>query len=239
MSRLLEHHENCTLQDPMIRRETALAMRRAPRMSPRVYFTPWIGPHYGWKNTALSAARLLVLGASHYEWCEACAELGTQRDRSLTCWSVAELVVPERTNSFAHWRKIENAILGYEATDDKRQEMWRSIAYCNAVQKLVGYGARIAPTKEMWLEARRVFVDILECLRPSVVLVLGKQLWIHLPDDEEIAGHALPSRRAGGKTMERWLYRSGRNECRALLVPHPSAGLGATWHGVIEKELQL
>jgi hypothetical protein len=65
MSRLLEHHENCTLQDPMIRRETALAMRRAPRMSPRVYFTPWIGPHYGWKNTALSAARLLVLGASH------------------------------------------------------------------------------------------------------------------------------------------------------------------------------
>lgn len=234
------HHNECQVTDPELRCEIAKAIRRAPyspaKSPAKIYFTPWVGPHYGHKAGPLDGSRLLILGASHYEWCEACRTSGRRWPQYLTCWCVAELVVRPGHHA-QHWRKIENALIGSDATPDERTALWNSVAYANLVQRIVGSGPRVAPTAEMWAEGRAVFPALLEALRPTFVVVLGKQVWQCLTV-EEIQGEPLVSVKAEGKEVLRWRYTLTQQAhvivCRVL---HPAAGLGGTWHSAITKAL--
>ena len=72
--------------------------------------------------------------------------------------------------------------------------------------------------------------------RPEFVLVLGRRLWHHLPDD----GGPGPSM-SGAPYPETWLYRvANRSKAVAFSVRHPGRAFnGRTWHPHVMKALQL
>ncbi|MEX0425598.1 hypothetical protein KDV38_17930 [Providencia rettgeri] len=50
------------------------------------------------------------------------------------------------------------------------------MALYNYVQGIVGESGRIRPTNEMWEEAEKLFLAVIESLKPDVVIVLGSML---------------------------------------------------------------
>jgi uracil-DNA glycosylase len=56
-------------------------------------------------------------------------------------------------------------------------EAWNEYAYTIFVQGTVGFGARIRPSKEQWEDAKRHFRALIEEIRPTRVIVTGKDMW--------------------------------------------------------------
>ncbi|MEX6398975.1 hypothetical protein AB6E88_18620 [Providencia hangzhouensis] len=59
------------------------------------------------------------------------------------------------------------------------------MAFYNYVQGIVGESERIRPTNEMWEEAEKPFLAVIESLKPDVVIVLGSMLgeWVPALND--------------------------------------------------------
>jgi uracil-DNA glycosylase len=66
-------------------------------------------------------------------------------------------------------------------TAEDRAETWEHVAFYNYVQEIVGDGPGQRPTHEMWLAAERPFLEVVEALRPQVVLALGRELQRRMP----------------------------------------------------------
>jgi uracil-DNA glycosylase len=81
------------------------------------------------------------------------------------------------------------------------QAFWHTVAFYNYIQCVVGGGARIPPTKEMWTKARPPFSQVLKMLAPHAILVLGKRLWNKLPEGTSttlfVDGQSWPARTYG------------------------------------------
>ncbi|HIG9504431.1 TPA: hypothetical protein ACYFTC_005756, partial [Klebsiella pneumoniae] len=69
-----------------------------------------------------------------------------------------------------------------EPTAEERREAWQHVAFYNYVQEFVGDAGRIRPTRAMWRDAATVLEEVVAELRPDVILVLGYQMWDHLPE---------------------------------------------------------
>src|SRR5690349_3947279 len=129
----MRHHDDCYLRKPAIevRREIRTALGRAPRRSRGIHFVPWLGPQYGVARSHLGGLRLLILGASHYQWCEACRAADAQLGRDMTCRCISELIAYPGEYNTSHWKKVESSILGADALSAERTSLWNCVAYSN------------------------------------------------------------------------------------------------------------
>lgn len=236
----VEHEDNCP-QNPQLEelyptlvpmRDAAYGRSRgliAGRVHEPIFF-PWAGKRY-------ASRRLLVVGESHYHWCNPCIENKTPLRDDTTCHCIAHHLA-EMSEKWAaggrHWKTIENALIGEEASIEARKAFWHDIAYYNYLTESVGKGARVAVMKELWERAQSPFLSLLEALRPTHLVVVGRRVWQQMPAEGD--ENRMPSIPNGGRRMDRCRYvlpSDATVEC--LGVPHTAAGLGAPWHAGISK----
>lgn len=142
-----------------------------PLFSDAVRFRPFVGDAYGGRWWRLP---LLVLGESHY------ASDGKPKGTGVTQEVVARFLEGERFPFFSRVTGLLDGP-GSARNPKRRRDVWASIAFANYVQEIVGTKPRDRPTPTMWADARGPFLEVLHVLRPRAVLVLGKDLWNHLP----------------------------------------------------------
>lgn len=187
------------------------------RLPPRVRFLPWVGPNY-W-NRGLSQERLLIIGESHYSGSEADIP-GDSRNRNLTRRDIKWQFGPK---SWAYFTKVATtmSLRGISSNSDKGQ-FWREVAFYNYAQRIVGVGARIAPTLEDWKSAQAPLEDVLDVLQPTHVLATGKRLWMNLPQDWGPSARPPLSFEGGNWDLCEGSTRGGRRFW-ATYIPHPSS----------------
>lgn len=134
-----------------------------------VRFSPWVGDQY---QSGFSGVRLLILGESHYY---KGPHPGPEFTRELTQGYI------DGTVNHRFWTLVARSVGGQSMSREQCQAFWRQVAFYNYIQDVVGVGARVAPTAQMWASARRPFREVLRVIDPDAVLVLGRRLWGHLP----------------------------------------------------------
>lgn len=196
----------------------------ADTLHQHVYFKPWRGEQYG--GSSEFGLPVLVLGESHYEW------LGGTLDENTTCEIIGDIVGGW---TYAFWTKIAMAFLGRRPSQDEKSRFWNSIAFYNFIQDSVGFGPRNRPTLEMWHSAASPFREVLADLRPRCVVVLGKELWEHLPPFDRPG----PALSLEGNQRATGLYQVGEAPALVVGIKHPSA-IGwryEEWHPWISQAL--
>ena len=143
-----------------------------------IHFLPWVGDNY--RNcTGLFGKRVFVLAESHYQWSEN-TPLKTYPKLTIEC-------IDGHCGGGASrfWTRIVNVIQGKMGwrSNEERTEFWSSVAFANFVQESAGFGPRNRPTVEMWEHGRLAFPELLDDLRPNLIIVLGKELWGNLPQN--------------------------------------------------------
>ena len=205
-------------------------------------FRPWTGEGYGKTNDFASLpANLLILGESHYDKLH---NLDNDATRA-----VIRAYLEEGGQPF--FTKIVHTVLGPD-TSEKKAGFFKSIAFYNYVQRIVGDTHNARPTAEMWNEAAAPFRATLEFLRPTHILVCGMRLWDNMPESE---GFWTPP----SKPLIRWLdsvefpkysrspyYRSLGFYCHpqgqsvVLAIYHPSwkGFQPPAWHPIVKRFLE-
>jgi hypothetical protein len=152
----------------------------------KVRFIPWIGCNY--ESGKIFPQRILVLGESHYT--KKYLNEPQINTRNYTR-HIMQLWAVQKNATF--YSKVRNLILraskrSVEGYHDRkqRQNFWDSVAYYNFVQEYVGSSSRVRPKSQHWTEASDAFWEVLECLKPDVCIVLGDELWKHLPNKTEV-----------------------------------------------------
>lgn len=192
--------------------------------SSRVAVHPWIGRNY--KNPINFKYKTLILGESNF------TDPPDNFNTSLVIRCVEDdlsIGVQGRdTNGFCRFStKIRRVIFGRDESLGPNG-LWQDVAFYNFVQSLVGNKSRIRPTHEMWEESIPAFIEVIENLQPSRILILGKANWNnilqHIPYHPENQHAAMLT--IGGK-----LVKSG-------YINHPSSSLSyATWQPIAHQLL--
>lgn len=166
---------------------------------------PWIGKRY-------DLTRLLLLGESAYSW--------HFRGQVVHPPSGHHVHLVERAirdlRDVRHMACLTRALANEPTpTAERRQFVWDRAAYTNYVNETVGIGPRRRPSPEMWKDAREAFPGLLELLKPTRVMVLGRQMWSFMPPGETRAGEDLKGYNLSNGEIA-WCHR----------FRHPSRGLG-------------
>src|SRR5471030_2176089 len=175
-------------------------------------FEPWRGNRFdeGWRGK-----RVLLLGESHYAGGGIKADTGPQpSSKNFTSDVIQKWALGETR---AKYFTLVAGLLGAEPSH--REEFWNRVAFYNYVQGIVGNAARQRPTEEMWNAGYQPFCDVLDELRPQVVVVLGHDLWNRLPGKEKQAAGL-----AGGPATEQTVLTTPKGHRTILgMTNHPSS----------------
>lgn len=185
---------------------------------------PWVGDNYN--NPIHFKYKTLILGESNY------TDPPENFNSSLVIRCVEDdLAVgyPERdTSGFCRFStKIRRIIFGRNELLGPNG-LWHDVAFYNFVQSLVGGTSRVRPTFKMWGESAPAFIEVVEKLQPSRVLVLGKANWNNLLQHVQ---HQQESPHIATLTV-------GANSITAGYINHPSSSLVyATWQPIARQLL--
>lgn len=126
---------------------------------------------------------------------------------------------------------FERAILGKEATQEEREELWQSIIFYNYLQ-FDQEGPRKPIKQEYWAESELAFKELLEQYMPDYIIIWGVRLYDGLPNwDGE---HSLLQISENDYT-DVWTYTINSKKIPALKVYHPSTPIRKSlsyWHDV-------
>lgn len=136
-----------------------------------VKFLPWVGEQY---TASRHGVRVLVLGESHYGDPEDYAPDFTQN-------VIRDYAFQSGFRFFTMTTKLLRGTTD-EPTAEERRDAWQHVAFYNFIQEFVGNAGRIRPTAGMWRDAASALEEVVAELRPDVILVLGYQMWDHLPE---------------------------------------------------------
>ena len=125
-------------------------------------FNPYVGQNY--YNRGPFGRRVLVLGESHYG--------GTENEYpEFTQWVVENFGRHRRHRFFTTVQKvIQGTARGHRLPDEQRACFWPTVAFYNYVQSIVGARPRARPTEEMWQGAQLPFLNLLEAVRPQILV---------------------------------------------------------------------
>lgn len=135
-----------------------------------INFRPFIGENY---NNSLFGFRVLFLGESHY---------GDKEDNHPNFTN--EVV---NLHAYSNNRDFFDQISKYivlsedELNHEEKINAWKNIAFYNYVQFLVGEDASYRPTKQMWTESYEPFLELIDEIKPDLIVVLGSTLWDKIP----------------------------------------------------------
>jgi hypothetical protein len=152
---------------------------------------------------------MLILGESHYR--KDNKRFTPELNRELIDGQVTESGKYKKPYPF--WTKIIKLV---SPENPEKSLFWHSVAYTVYIQEFVGKVARVRPTNEMWNSAIEPFCSVVSILKPDVIIVLGKNLWEHLPCDNcnDIKGEMSSRYRR---------YELGGHPAVAVMVNHPSS----------------
>ncbi|MFT4437883.1 hypothetical protein ACMX25_31530 [Caballeronia sp. 15715] len=178
-----------------------------------VNFIPWIGSEYD--VTGFDGLRVLIVAESHY---------GSKRSERPT--ATPELVkalgqrqqhpsATARLRKHPHFARIvttvNNASQASKFSTMQRSDFWEHVSYYNFLQEFMS-AARVPPSDKAWADGREAFPEVLDALRPDLVIAFGKRLSRHL---DKVSGN-----------------------CAVAKVHHPSTGFSYNrWNPVINAAL--
>lgn len=193
-----------------------------------IVFEPWRGNHY---EAAPFGKKLLILGESHYPW----AGTPINHMRLLTQQCVQEQLNGGKPYQF--WTNIAATVLGHLPKPSEKETFWNSVAFYNYIQSSVGDGPRMRPTREQWQAAWAPFTEVLEILKPKVVIALGSALWNNLPKLDGYAGPCIEKSRK----EDTWHYTYPGGSCLVYGIYHPSSGRfsWSEWHRHVCRAIEL
>lgn len=141
-----------------------------------LHFTPVVGSDYD--HGFAHGMKLLVLGESHY---------GDDRGADMTrYWLDAHI-----SKSFSPtWRGCEK-VLAY-CQPPRGKSVWSSVAFANFVQVCM-QSRDDRPQDADWQTGRDAFAELLDHVKPDVLLILGWATWQELPWHEWPWEHECPS----------------------------------------------
>jgi hypothetical protein len=168
-------------------------------------FEPWIGGEY-------QTTRLLLLGESCYAWQDNDGVTQSPSPRhsiEIVQWAIEDF---EHTRGFMKTlcRAITNA---FSPSVDRLAYCWDRVAFTNYVPMSLD-GPRQPVSSELWNSATKEFRDILERTKPKRIIVLGKQMWGHMPVTPIVFND----------DVQAYQLSSG-DTCYCWAVSHPSHGL--------------
>lgn len=184
--------------------------------SSHVYYIPFVGPDY---DLGLDGGvRVLILGDSLYGDAEKAEKL--HRDCNLEEFmGYLDLAYDCNVETKRFYKALPRIVTrkvdpsGVEAV-----QAWRRVAFANAVQSLVPK-ARKSPTAAQYKEAVLAVGEMLDVLKPHVVLVLGKRLWNKLEMGEWSDEPPIGAKQENRKI---WLMKAGEDYARVTWIFHPS-----------------
>lgn len=149
------------------------------RFSDLVVFKPWIGKDYG--KRSIWGGPLLLIGESHYDW----------KDRTtpycgVTRFCVRRTIAGEKGSKFYGnvLKLFRSALEPLSNKDFGNKDFWDSVAFYNYVQSMLP-GIRSPLPSGMWEMSEEPFLEVIEKLRPSRMLVMGSEVWNHIRGIEE------------------------------------------------------
>ena len=197
---------------------------------------PWIGPEFKQANDHGLPRRLLLLGESHYG--------GGKPYDGFTTEVVKDCYIEQGNLRF--YTNMAKVILGPDwpqHTPEHRASFYNSVAFYNFIQHVFGE-IRARPTNEMWEYGRAAFIQCLNCVKPSHIVVFSFGVWDELPNEcfskcpqlEDSLSHHLPARyrNSGGHKRRGWIGQYQHTEGTALVlkVIHASRCSPTEWHPV-------
>lgn len=206
-----------------------------------VRFLPWIGENYEngisydengiiqYGTPENKGKKILVLGESHY-----CAD---EKDATedLTRSVIKDFIDPDSVfepykNTYT---KFERALAGKTLVKEEQKGLWEHVVFYNYVQRPLS-GARITPTQEDFKISETPFWKILSVLKPDLIIVLGKRLYINLPQQ----GFRGEDIEVMDDFVETWVLN---DEIKMLPIIHPAAPMfiPTVWNDVIVKLFKL
>lgn len=190
-------------------------------------FEPWVGSRWGQPDNRLAGAKLLILGESHYGSPADPTCVGTC-DPDTTRQVVAKLALRERHPFFTKLTQVIDGRPRWEMSGDDVHAIWASVAFYNYVPVFVATETRVRPSDDMFRLGRAPFMEVVEELRPSAILVCGYALWNWVL-------WGLPGGFKGDPSATAML-RIG--PALAARMMHPSAGFSwRRWRPVVEQLL--
>lgn len=132
-------------------------------------------------------------------------------------------------------RKFERALAGKETSNEDSSKIWNSVAFTNYLQSAVE-NPREAGANEHYKEAVPAFFEVLELLRPEVIIGWGKRLYNNMTDENFKKGEDLT---VGDNTGFTGTYRLADGMAIPILwINHPSTSFSWNeWHNVIDQFL--
>lgn len=186
-------------------------------------FLPWIGKNWGDSANRLSGRKILLLGESHYSRED---EAG-QADPDGTLKTFDLHVLSDRSLPF--FTKLLQTISGrkkHSMTTREVRDFWDSVAFYNYVPVYVSEGPRISPTNEMFESGAAPFNQVMDRLKPEIVVVCGHRLWWWLLKN---AGYRDDPAKSSSLSIGGAL---------AVRIKHPSTGFSSDhWHSVLKNHL--
>lgn len=185
---------------------------------------PWVGNKY--EDPLNFNSRTLILGESNYTDVD-------KFNNELVINCVLDDMetdpdVQRDTGGFCRFStKLRRLIFGSDSTI-KPGEFWHDVAFYNFVQEVVGSNARDRPTGEMWRASIPAFIEVVETLKPSRILVLGQANWSNLLSILE----SFPIDKFSA------LLGVGSERIVAGYINHPSSSLTySVWHPIAKNIL--
>lgn len=203
-------------------------------MEQQIFFHPWVGKDY--RTGGIFGRKILVLGESHYcsERCDGC---GTEKCAG--CYSFTEDVLKKylnesfpRKNWMRTFVKFERSLVNHETDWKERREIWNSLAFYNYLQVPMD-DARQAGTQQQYKDAEEPFFQVLDSLKPDLMIVWGYRLWDLMPSSRWKNGNSLQIE--DYKVLHGSYFTNEGTAVTTVCIYHPSAGYSWDfWYKVIQ-----
>lgn len=193
-----------------------------------IRFKPWIGKNY--QSGGIFGKKILVLGESHY--CD------DSEGTDFTTAVVNDYLNPEveRDKWMNTFLKFERSLVNHITDTEESKKIWDSIAFYNYLQFPMD-GARQAGTKRQYSDSIGPFFEVLNDLRPELLIVWGSRLWNNLPNEGWVGGKEIE---IDGYSIMNGAYKLNDGSLvRTICVYHPSVGYSWDyWYRAIQSVLE-
>ena len=214
-------------------------MENKYNFSDKVKFLPWVGINYecgikGFDENGIivygtkedPGKKILIVGESHY-----CANLADAISK-LTQIIIADLIDPNSEwepykNTYTKFIKSLTGHLDNLEFNDKK-EAWEHLGFYNYVQEPMT-GPRISPTPEDFKNSEEAFWEILNELKPDLIIIWGARLYNNLPQDgKQLEDLEIKCIDEDGDEdiiyIELWSYKIDGCIIPIMGITHPSTG---------------